>query len=120
MSFRVLIGGCRSYANYSAFCSCMDLLLPQITTESDIIIMSGGCRGTDALAEQYAAAHGYAIERYVAEWARYGRAAGPIRNRIMVECADYVIAFWDGKSCGTRSLISYTKKAQKPLYIIRI
>lgn len=120
MSFRVLVGGCRSYVDYSAFCSHMDVLLPQITTESDIIIVSGGCRGTDALAEQYAAAHGYAIERHIPEWARYGRAAGPRRNRTMVECADYVIAFWDGHSRGTRSLIDCTHKAQKPLHIFHI
>ena len=120
MSFRVLVGGCRSYTDYSAFCSCMDLLLPQITAESDLIILSDGCRGTDSLAKQYAIAHSYAWECYPAEWARYGKAAGPIRNRRMVECADYVIAFWDQKSRGTRSLIEYAERAQTPLHIFHI
>ena len=57
----------------------------------------------------------YRIERYFADWEKYGKSAGPARNKIMAEKVDYVICFWDGKSKGTRSMIEYTRISSKPL-----
>jgi hypothetical protein len=54
------------------------------------------------------------------DWAKHGRAAGPIRNKLIISDADYVIAFWDGKSTGTLSSINIAKGLNKPLTIIPI
>lgn len=96
------------------------MCLSRISKEHTIVILSGGCVGADMLGERFAKEKGYAIERFVAEWGKYGRGAGPKRNFEMAMASDYVICFWDGKSRGTASMISYAKKLKKPLRIKRI
>lgn len=120
MKKRIVIGGCRGYNNYQVFCGYMDNWLAQLGDGDEIIILSGHCSGTDAMAEKYATQNNLELEIYPAEWKRYGKAAGPMRNRLMVENSDYVIAFWDGKSRGTKSLIGYAEKFKKPVSICNI
>ncbi len=72
------------------------------------------------LGEKYAAENGFKIERYPAEWDKYGKMAGPIRNEKMAKSADYVICFWDGQSKGTKSMIEYARECGKPFKIKRI
>ena len=82
-----------------------------------LVFVSGNCKGADLIGEKYAKEHGYEIEIFPAEWKKYGRAAGPIRNEKIAEISDYVICFWDGKSKGTFSMIQEAKKLNKPLRI---
>ncbi len=117
---KVVIGGCRDFEDYAVLCDFVDACLARIKNQCEICIVSGCCSGVDKLGERYAAEHGYAVERHPADWERHGRAAGPIRNREMVECADYVIAFWDGVSRGTQSLIAAAEELGKPLRVKKI
>ena len=117
MVSRVTIGGCRYYNDYNAFCNYVDMCLSRIRISSKIVILSGHCSGTDTLAEKYANENGFSLEVYPAQWKLYGRSAGPIRNEQMVNNCDFVIAFWDGKSKGTKSLIQCAREKQKPLRI---
>lgn len=117
MTYKVVIGGCREFNDYRLLCDFADACLSRIAAQGDICIVSGGCRGADMLGERYAAERGYAVERHLVDWKQYGRSAGPRRNREMVEAADYVIAFWDGRSRGTASLIDYAKERKKPLRV---
>lgn len=55
--------------------------------------------------ERWADAHGIPIERYPADWTKYGRGAGPLRNREMAEKADAALVIWDGVSRGSKSMI---------------
>ena len=84
---------------------------------SDIIIISGCASGADTLGERYAVENGFKIEKYPADWQKYGKSAGPRRNLQMAEACDFVICFWDGKSRGTRSMIEYAKQCGKPVKI---
>lgn len=68
-------------------------------------VVSGACRGVDTLGEQWAKERGIPVKRFPAAWRRDGRAAGPIRNRLMATYADALVAIWDGKSAGTRNMI---------------
>ena len=61
--------------------------------------------------------NGYEIEYYPAEWKKYGKRAGPKRNEMMAQSCDYAICFWDGKSKGTKSMIEFARKYNKPLKI---
>ena len=119
MTYKIVIGGCRDFSDYRLLCDYVDLCLARLKQQGDICIISGGCHGTDALGERYAQERGYAVKVYPADWETYGRSAGPIRNREMVENADAVIAFWDGRSAGTASLISCAKELKKPLRVKR-
>jgi len=61
------------------------------------------------LGEHYAKEKGYKITQFPANWKRYGKAAGPKRNQEMANYADVLIAFWDGKSRGTKHMIELAK-----------
>ena len=100
--YKVIIAGTRDFADYVLLCSFADEALAGM---DDIEIVSGGARGADALGERYAREHGYALKVFPAEWKKWGRAAGPIRNGQMAGYADALIAFWDGRSAGTRDMI---------------
>ncbi len=117
MVCRVTIGGCRNYNDYDAFCDYVDMCLSNIRFNSKIIILSGHCTGTDTMAEKYAQDNGFGLEIYPAQWNLYGRSAGPIRNEQMVALSNFVIAFWDGKSKGTKNLIQNAREKHKPLRI---
>ena len=114
---RVVIAGCRDYNNYEEAKVYIDFCLTNIRKENDIIIVSGCASGADAIGERYAKENGFKIEKYPADWKTYGRSAGPKRNRQMAEISDYVICFWDGKSKGTKSMIDYARKYNKPIRI---
>lgn len=83
------------------------------------IVVTGGARGADRIAERLARERGLAVEVIRADWQTYGRAAGMLRNRTLVERCDRVIAFWDGKSPGTRHTIELARMAGKRVEVIR-
>ena len=114
---RVVIAGCRNYNNYEEAKEYIDFCLSDIQKKNDIVIISGNARGADAIGEQYAKENGFNIEKYPADWVKYGRSAGPIRNRQMAEICDCVICFWDEKSRGTKSMIELARKYNKPIKI---
>lgn len=116
---KIAIGGSREYADYDEFRLKIDEFLKDYNKKK-LTIISGGARGTDSLAERYARENGINLKIHYANWEMYGRAAGPIRNEIMVKEADIVIAFFNGKSKGTKSLIELAKKHEKPLFIKKI
>lgn len=84
------------------------------------IIISGGARGIDTLAAQYARKHGMKLLEFRPDYATFGRGATFVRNRLIVDMADVVLAFWNGTSRGTKYTIEYAKKKYVPVIIIRI
>ena len=89
--------------------------LPPDTTR----IISGGARGVDACAREYALAHRIPFTEILPDYRRHGRGAPLKRNLLIVEQADLVLAFWDGKSRGTRFVIDTCEKTGKPIRVIR-
>ena len=81
--------------------------LPENTTE----IVSGGASGADALAERYARSRGLAFRAFPADWRRWGKLAGPIRNRQMADYGSAAVVYWDGRSRGTADMISSASAA---------
>ena len=81
-------------------------------------IVSGGAVGVDACAASYARRNGMRLTEFLPQYERYGRAAPIVRNKKIVEYADKVLAFWDGSSKGTLSVIKYAEKIGKPCEII--
>ena len=117
---RVVIAGCRDYNDYKEAKEYIDFCLSNIRKENEIVIVSGCATGADALGERYAKENGFKVEKYPADWATYGKSAGPRRNKQMAAISDYVICFWDGKSRGTKSLIDFAKELEKPVRIKKI
>ena len=84
----------------------LEQYLPEDTTE----IVSGGAKGIDTCAREYALSHDIKLTEFLPEYSRYGRGAPLKRNLQIIEYADVVIAFWDGKSKGTKYVIDNCKK----------
>lgn len=90
--------------------------LPENTTE----IISGGAKGIDACAKEYANANGIRLMEFLPEYEKYGKNAPLKRNITIIENADLVIAFWDGKSRGTKFVIDKCQALGKNLQVIII
>ena len=91
-------------------------ILDKILHSGDIVV-SGGAKGADSLAEEYARQMGFTVVVYKAMWDLYGKSAGFKRNVQIIDDADEIIAFWDGKSKGTRHSINLAKAAKKPVHV---
>lgn len=82
-------------------------------------IVSGGARGVDTLARFYAQSRGIEFSEYVADWDKYGKRAGYIRNCVMIGAVEAVIAVWDGKSPGTKHSIDYATSRGKEVFVFK-
>jgi len=82
------------------------------------VVVSGGAIGVDKAAEFQARRCGLEVEIFIPEWNVYGKSAGFRRNKQIVDAADEVTAFWDGRSKGTLSTIHLAREAGKPVNII--
>ena len=105
---RVLVCGDRNWKDYDA----IDRLVKTLPKGS--VIIQGMCRGADLMARRAAIKHGYKYEDYPADWSKYGRAAGPIRNKQMLDEGkpDIVYAFHPNisESKGTKDMVNQAKK----------
>lgn len=81
-------------------------------------IVSGTARGADKAGEYYAHTRKIPCTRFPANWKKYGKSAGYIRNEEMAKYADMLVAFWDGKSRGTKHMIKTMKQFNKPVRVI--
>jgi len=82
-------------------------------------IVSGGAKGVDASAKEYAIANGIKLVEFLPEYEKYGKFAPLKRNFQIIQYADLVIAFWDGNSSGTKSVIDNCKKLGVRVMIVR-
>lgn len=105
---KIIIAGSRDFNDYNKLKIQCNYLLGNV--KSEIEIVSGTASGADKLGEKYAEEMGYKLTMFPANWDKYGKAAGPLRNKEMAEYSDALIAFWDGKSRGTASMINQAKK----------
>lgn len=109
---KVIIAGSRT-------CVSMDHLKAAIQKSgwTPKTIISGTAKGADQLGEQWASENSIPVKQFKPDWAQYGRAAGPKRNREMAENADALIALWDGKSKGTKNMIETAEKLGLKVYV---
>lgn len=109
---RVLVCGGRLYQDYA-----------RVTEElQDLghisLLIHGGARGADSCGAKYANAHGIPVREFRANWDRYGKRAGPIRNQEMLRegAPDFVVAFPGGE--GTKDMIKRVQKAGIQMRIV--
>lgn len=90
--------------------------LPKGTTE----IISGGAKGVDTCAREYALSHGIKLTEFLPEYDKFGRNAPLKRNITIIENTDIVLAFWDGKSRGTGFVINKCKDMNVKVKVITV
>jgi len=91
--------------------------IEEFVTDHDEIV-SGGAIGVDQYAANYAREHGLKLTEFLPEYEKYGRAAPILRNKQIVDYADKIVVFWDGKSRGSLSVIKYAEKVGKSCEVI--
>lgn len=109
--FRIIVAGTREFNNFEMLNEVLEGFISNMNKDS-ITIVSGCARGADTLGEVFAENHNINLVKFPADWQKYGKEAGFIRN---TEMANYVteegshgilFAFWDGKSNGTKDMIN--------------
>lgn len=106
---RVIIAGSRDLNKIEYVRKAVGLFI-QKSDKSITEIVSGTARGVDRLGEDWANEHGIPIKRFPANWDRYGKQAGYLRNKQMAEYGGALIAIWDGESPGTGMMINLARE----------
>jgi hypothetical protein len=91
-----------------------------IKCSGDLVIVSGGAKGVDSLAAEFAEDHGIPVLEFKPDWKRHGRSAGFKRNHLIWEHANCGIAFWDGESKGTAHSFRIARDMDKPITVITL
>jgi hypothetical protein len=110
----IAVIGSRNFADYKLLETTL-AVLPEITQ-----IVSGGASGADSLAEIYAKQHQIPLVIFKPDWKQFGKGAGIVRNRQIIEAAEMVVAFWDGASKGTASSMAFATKKGIPIITVKI
>lgn len=117
MEKRIIIAGSRNFNDYELVKKTVEKLI-----ESDTIIISGTANGADKLGERFAEEFNLKLVKMPANWKTYGKSAGIIRNQKMSNFAKekegILVAFWDGKSNGTKEMIKIAKKDNLEVHVI--
>jgi predicted Rossmann fold nucleotide-binding protein DprA/Smf involved in DNA uptake len=110
---KTAVVGTRTFDDYQALKKTLDNLKNKPTE-----IISGGARGADALAERYAMEYNLPMTIIEANWNLHGKSAGPIRNLLIVEACEQVVAMWNGESRGTENTIKTANELNKPAIVV--
>jgi len=113
---KTIIAGGREFDDYELMTISLSDL-PWTITE----VVSGTARGADQFGELFAMDHDIPITRFPADWDKYGKSAGPLRNEEMAEYADACVCFWNGNThrSGTYHMINFAKERKLLLEVIR-
>jgi hypothetical protein len=104
---KLIIAGSRAFADYQ---HAEVALLPLLEGGDVDEVISGGAYGADAVGEAWANEHGIPVTVYLPDLKKHGKKAGILRNVEMAKEADALVAFWDGKSRGTKHMIEEAKR----------
>lgn len=108
---KIAIVGSRNYPDLNAVMAYVNSL------PKDTIVVSGGAKGVDSVAEYTARMRGLQVEIYKPDWDKYGKSAGFRRNADIVNAADHLTAFWYNMSKGTANSIELADKRGIPTTI---
>lgn len=114
---KIIIAGSRGFSNAKLLEKEVDAFIAREKID-EVVIVSGGAGGADALGELYAKKKGYLIQRFPANWKEFGKNAGIRRNIQMAEFADALIAFWDNESRGTHHMITVAKQCRLNVKVV--
>lgn len=112
---KIAFSGCRDATIHWRMAN----IIRQETKDCEVFV---GCcpTGVDLFVREFCEEMKVPYTVFVADWGTYSSSAGPIRNKEMVKDADELIAFWDGKSKGTKNAIEEATKAGVPVRIYPI
>lgn len=116
---KVIIAGGRDFNNVTVMATTLNNLqdVDHVIEIEKLTLICGMARGADLTAYKLFREVGLPIKMYPADWDKYGKQAGFIRNTQMADVADMLIAFWDGESRGTAHMINTMKQQHKSVFV---
>lgn len=118
IKIKVIVAGGREFNNYILLEAELKAFIGK-ENKGICEIVCGMARGADTLGKKFAKQYGLAIKYFPADWDTHGKSAGYRRNKQMAEYADSLIAFWDGKSKGTKHMIDLAKDCGLKFQVVR-
>lgn len=117
----IAIIGSRTFRNKELFQTSLENVLnTEFNGAIPSKIISGGACGTDTLAANWAKENRIPLCEFLPDYQKYKQAAPLVRNRLIVQNADFIVAFWDNQSRGTKYVITYAQERKKPIKVISI
>ena len=110
---KMAVIGSRTFQNFRFLCDILDKYLKDVTE-----LISGGADGADKMGARWARKRGIETKVFEPNHKKYKHAYHH-RNRLIAEACDFVVAFWDGSSTGTKYTIDYARRLGKPVLIVR-
>ena len=108
--FKLIVAGGREFIDYDVCALVLNDLAYNELSDDAVSLVSGMARGADSLAVRFAQENNVKLYKFPANWETHGKAAGYMRNTEMAKFADGLLAFWDGKSRGTRHMIAEAER----------
>lgn len=115
---KTIIAGSRGITDREMVSFHLSLIVPDDLHITEVV--SGTAAGVDTLGEQWAEDWDIPVKRFPAEWEKYGKRAGHIRNDEMARYAEACVIFWDGESNGTRDMIQLAAKCGLKLFVFTV
>ena len=121
---RIIIAGGRDFNNYNLLKETMwNIFIDRQIGKPFVEIISGCANGADKLGILYSNDYGISLKKFPADWDKFGKSAGYIRNKEMAKYAreenGVLIAFWDGQSKGTRHMIDLANEYKLEVHVIK-
>ena len=115
----MIVAGGRDYSNQNIVNYYIDRVKDVCDSRGlNLVIVCGMATGADTLGRNYAISNGLEVLEFPADWNKYGKSAGYIRNKEMGDVADSAIVFWDGRSKGSKLMIDIMHELKKPVVAI--
>lgn len=115
----MIVAGGRDYSNQNVVNYYIDRVKDVCDSRGlNLVIVCGMATGADTLGRNYAISNGLEVLEFPADWNKYGKSAGYIRNKEMGNVADSAIVFWDGRSKGSKLMIDIMHELKKPVVAI--
>lgn len=115
---KIAIVGSRTFNDYDKLKNFIQQVC-RLEELDPLAVISGGAKGADTLAAQYARENNLELVVFIPDWDKFGRSAGFKRNIDIIDNCDVCFAFWDGKSRGTKHDIELCGQKGKKCYICR-
>ena len=114
---KVIVAGGRDFNDEDYMIESINSLIGTGVIPEPFTLICGMAKGADLLAHSILSDNDFPIEEYPADWNKYGKSAGFIRNKEMADAGDCAVIFWDGLSRGTANMISLMRNRNKPVYV---
>ena len=114
---KMIVAGGRNFNNYTLLEEELDYLYGLFNSPLEVVC--GEARGADSLGKRWGLENSLTVHSFPADWEKHGKSAGYVRNAEMADFANSLVAFWDGKSKGTKMMIDLALKKGLLVMVVR-